>query len=169
MNSKLIDYFFGEYRFLSNFYIGEHIQYKGMIAKTVEHLFQASKYEDEEHRNLVLEALLPKEAKSLGNKFKCRKDWDDIKYDIMLELVRLKFKDTNLKVRLYNTGDAVLIEGNYWHDNIWGRCTCDKCKDKHGTNWLGKILMSVRFDISLTKEEEQLAEWIKNHDNSLRN
>jgi predicted NAD-dependent protein-ADP-ribosyltransferase YbiA (DUF1768 family) len=37
-----------------------------------------------------------------------------------------------------------LIEGNYWHDNCWGSCTCIKCADRPKQNALGKILMLVR-------------------------
>ena len=37
-----------------------------------------------------------------------------------------------------------LVEGNHWHDNIWGDCSCNKCNGTKGTNYLGKILMTVR-------------------------
>jgi predicted NAD-dependent protein-ADP-ribosyltransferase YbiA (DUF1768 family) len=43
--------------------------------------------------------------------------------------------------RLLLTGDEELIEGNYWHDHIWGVC------DGTGTNWLGKILMEIRDEL----------------------
>ena len=49
-----------------------------------------------------------------------------------------------LREKLKATGDATLIEGNHWHDNRWGKCTCDKCQNKEGQNWLGKILMEIR-------------------------
>lgn len=38
-----------------------------------------------------------------------------------------------------------IVEGNYWHDNYWGNCTCDKCKNIEGQNKLGKILMKIRM------------------------
>lgn len=31
-----------------------------------------------------------------------------------------------------------------WHDNFWGNCTCVKCENIEGQNWLGKLLMKVR-------------------------
>ena len=44
--------------------------------------------------------------------------------------------------------DATLIEGNHWHDNRWGDCTCERCSAKEGQNWLGKILMEIRDSAS---------------------
>ena len=44
---------------------------------------------------------------------------------------------------LLATGGEELIEGNWWHDNFFGVCTCGPCDGK-GKNNLGKILMRVR-------------------------
>ena len=44
------------------------------------------------------------------------------------------------------TGDAELIEGNTWHDNYWGVCSCSKCNGR-GKNRLGKLLMKVREEL----------------------
>ena len=51
---------------------------------------------------------------------------------------------------LLSTGDQELIEGTWWHDKFWGICICTKCANK-GDNNLGKILMTVREEISLQK------------------
>jgi hypothetical protein len=40
----------------------------------------------------------------------------------------------------------MLIEGNWWHDNFYGSCTCNKCVNK-GENNLGKILMKIREEL----------------------
>lgn len=45
---------------------------------------------------------------------------------------------------LLRTGEEELVEGNYWHDNFWGACTCIKCKDIPKQNHLGKLLMEQR-------------------------
>lgn len=69
--------------------------------------------------------------------------------EIMLELLRLKFtRNPELGKLLIATGDALLEEGNKWHDNFWGDCTCDDCRDIEGENWLGKLLMQVRDELS---------------------
>jgi predicted NAD-dependent protein-ADP-ribosyltransferase YbiA (DUF1768 family) len=46
--------------------------------------------------------------------------------------------------RLAATGDAILVEQNHWHDNYYGDCVCDRCKDIPGQNRLGRILMELR-------------------------
>lgn len=73
------------------------------------------------------------------------KNWDEISYDIMLDILRAKFAVPELAEMLEATGDAELEEGNHWHDNRWGRCTCEKCSTKESKNWLGEILMRVRY------------------------
>ncbi len=50
-------------------------------------------------------------------------------------------KQKELAQKLINTGDAELIEKNYWHDYFWGEC------NGKGENWLGKILMQIRKNI----------------------
>ena len=77
-----------------------------------------------------------------------RKDWEDVKYDIMRQIVYGKFQQNEvLKKKLKGTGTKAIIEGNYWHDNIWGECSCKKCEGKTKMNLLGKILMEVRDNI----------------------
>jgi len=53
--------------------------------------------------------------------------------------------DPDLKIMLLETGDAYLVEGNWWHDCYWGVCYCDKCMGT-GQNKLGDFLMAVRDD-----------------------
>ena len=71
------------------------------------------------------------------------------------EIERAKFAVPELGEMLLSTGDAYLEEGNHWHDNRWGHCTCDKCKNKTAQNLLGNILMQVRTELSEAKENEQ--------------
>ncbi|MCD7839046.1 MAG: NADAR family protein [Erysipelotrichaceae bacterium] len=51
-------------------------------------------------------------AKRAGRKVKLRTDWEDVKLNIMKELIMIKFQNPLLKEKLLNTGDALLIEGN---------------------------------------------------------
>ena len=64
-------------------------------------------------------------------------------YEILVE----KFTIPELKEKLLATGDEYLEEGNYWHDNYWGNCHCEKCADITGQNKLGILLMKIREDI----------------------
>jgi predicted NAD-dependent protein-ADP-ribosyltransferase YbiA (DUF1768 family) len=65
----------------------------------------------------------------------------------MMRGLRLKFQDPKLRAMLLATGNEELIEGNTWHDNTWGDCSCDACKDIEGKNMLGKLLMKVRDEL----------------------
>jgi ribA/ribD-fused uncharacterized protein len=77
-----------------------------------------------------------------------RPDWEQVKILIMTSLVRDKFtRHQDLKEQLLATGDAELIEGNWWGDTFWG-----VCKGK-GENHLGKVLMKVREELKGCKAQ----------------
>lgn len=143
--SKIIDSFTKKYEPFSNFYHSP-ITYEGITYPTVEHAFQAAKTLDVKTRERIAKAKTPDEAKYLGRRVRLRDDWEFVKVDIMRALVTLKFRsDNKLMSLLKDTGGALLIEGNYWHDNFWGNCTCGRpsCR-KLGKNKLGAILMELR-------------------------
>lgn len=139
----MISGFDKEYRFLSNFY-NRGLTFRGKYYATSEHAYAAHKATNEYDHRLIQSQSSPRMAKIKGQQIKCRNDWEDIKYDLMLEIVRAKFQDPYLKELLDKTGDEYLEETNHWHDNVFGNCVCEKCEKIHGQNWLGKILMIVR-------------------------
>jgi len=138
--------FADKYYFLSNFFVDE-IKYKGKSYQSLEHAYQSQKTTSDSEHDWIKNAPTPEKAKYFGKKIKIRKDWDDVKLDIMLNLIRIKFEKPELKKLLLETGNEELVEGNYWHDNTWGNCTCVNCKTIEGKNHLGKILMKVRQEI----------------------
>lgn len=141
---SVIDSFKGEYSFLSNFYTVGFI-YLDELWPSVEHAFQAVKSSDLATQSHVRAAKTPSEAKKRGRAVFLRKDWEEIKMRVMVELIYAKFYQNKcLQHRLLQTGDIKLIEGNWWHDNFWGDCCCDKCVGIVGRNMLGKILMNER-------------------------
>ena len=83
-------------------------------------------------------------AKRIGRRVVLRKDWDLIKLSVMKRFLMEKFRYSDFKEKLLSTGDALLVEGNYWHDNYWGDCYCKKCQNIQGLNHLGKLIMEVR-------------------------
>ena len=92
--------------------------------------------------------LTPSASKKLGRKITLRSDWEQVKNIIMCEICRAKFdQNEDLAEKLLATGDEYLEEGTYWHDNCWGNCYCDKCKNITGENRLGKILMQIREEL----------------------
>lgn len=131
---KKIGNFRGNYDFLSNFYqLLNPVVYDGMEFWTVEHAYQAAKTEDMEDRRAIQHVESPTEAKELGKLVAQRPQWGTIKCDIMLELVIQKFyNNPHLMKRLLDTGRCELVEGNYWHDNFWGECSCTRCKELNG-------------------------------------
>lgn len=135
-----INGFSGEYGFLSNFY-PSLISIENINYPTVEHAFQAAKTNNIDDKLKIANNNDPSVAKKLGRKVKLRKDWEQIKDDIMYELLKLKFNIPELKQKLLNTKDAELIEDNWWNDQYWG-----VCRGK-GKNMLGKLLMKVRSEL----------------------
>lgn len=133
-----------EYGFLSNFYPAV-VNLNGDKYPTVENAYQASKTLDLSLRKSFLN-IGPGQAKRIGKNLVVWKDFEVSKYSIMWDLLNQKFLDDPLKTMLLNTGDLELIEGNNWHDNIWGSCMCDKC-GFHGKNELGKLLMKIRGEL----------------------
>ena len=148
--SQVISKFEGEHEFLSNFYPSKiiydiddgHIIY----APTVEHAFQAAKTINWLEEPDILTAPTPGKAKRLGRKCELRKDWEEVKDNIMRKFLCKKFAIPELRQKLLDTGDAYLIEGTTWHDNYWGICTCDRCGGR-GQNRLGQLLMEIRKEI----------------------
>lgn len=177
---NIIDSFKNEYSFLSNFYEAP-VEYNGVTYCNSEAAFQHAKcrnltsseqidfvvglrarlqnlvlaYVDSNDKNVlttVFSKVNPSVAKKLGRVVPIKSEWEDVKYTVMEEIVRNKFMQNKaLKQALLNTGDATLIECNYWHDNTWGKCSCGKCFGKVGSNGknnnLGIILMKVREEL----------------------
>lgn len=135
-----IDSFTDDYDFLSNFYMVD-IEYEGITYPSTEHAYQAAKSLNVKVRETVRDADTCGRAKKLGRKLTMRKDWEYVKLKVMLDLLRKKFAVKEMGDKLLATNDAKLVEGNTWGDVIWG-----VYKGK-GTNWLGRILMTVREEL----------------------
>ena len=142
----MINCFDGEFAFLSNFYPSP-ITDGNLIFPTVEHMFQAAKTVNIKEYEEIATADTPGRAKRLGKTIALREDWEEVKEDIMYQALWLKFSIPAFREMLLATDNEELIEGNNWHDNTWGNCSCDRCKDIEGQNKLGKMLMQVREEI----------------------
>lgn len=137
-----IDEFRGQYYFLSNFYEDElyFIQYDGLFYNNAEAAFQSAKLLDKVQRRQFCN-LNASDAKRFGRRVQLRPDWEQVKDNIMYEIIKSKFSIKHLREMLLATGDAILIEGNTWNDTYWGMCR------GKGKNMLGKILMRVREEL----------------------
>ena len=142
-----INRFEGVYFFLSNFYVSQ-VELDGVAYPTVEHAYQAAKTVDVQVRLLIAKAATPGAAKMIGRRAKLRADWEDVKIAVMYSLLQQKFaKGSPLAARLKSTGQAQLVEGNWWGDRFWGVCK------GVGENNLGKLLMVLREELFETEEK----------------
>ena len=116
---------------------------------TNEHYYQAQKANCEEVHDWIAWAPHARLAMVMGRQIEHNKylnekymvpDWKHKKIDVMLEGLRHKFQNTELKKLLLSTGDTVLHEGNP-EDFYWG------LGDGTGKSWLGKLLMQVREEV----------------------
>lgn len=140
-----IEAFTGNYRFLSNFWPApvflDTVEYP-----TVEHAYQAAKFDPLTGlRQKIFACATAAQAKRLAGQYRLltRPNWGAMRYNLMNHLVHQKFtRHRHLGDMLRATGTAELIEGNWWNDTYWGVC------NGKGHNYLGKILMSIRLEIS---------------------
>jgi ribA/ribD-fused uncharacterized protein len=122
----------------------------GLPFSSVEHAYVAAKTtvvsyrEDISRRPYLDEAgnLVPAftsgQVKRLGRKLKLRPDWEQVRVDIMRDLLIQKFSQAPFRAQLVQTGKAYLEETNVWHDTFWGVC------EGVGENHLGWLLMEIR-------------------------
>lgn len=133
-----------KYGCFSNFHMCP-IEFDGLAYTNTEAAWQAQKTLDVKERNKFTHEA-PSVAKRHGRCVDLRPDWEDVKYQLMVDVCYAKFtQNTELGNVLLETGDEEIIENTTgWHDNIWGNCECSKCVNKVGKNLLGKALMEVR-------------------------
>lgn len=162
----MINSFTGRWRFLSNFY-PVTIEHQGIKYPSVEHYYVAMKIKNDQQidgkfityidcRELIAKMPDPAKVKQFGKVLKLRKDWEDVKLDVMLWGVREKFKNEDLKEMLLSTDGEELIESNWWGDKFWG------VSNGEGENHLGKILMRVREESKKVDKKPSLEDFIKN-------
>ncbi len=147
----MIKEFRDEHRFLSNFVpVQVKLQDCDFVFKSVEHAYVAAKTLDNTMRFEISTITTAGEVKRFGKTLALRPDWEQVRLGIMEDLVRQKFAQEPYTTLLLETGTQEIIEGNKWHDNFWGMCSCPDCEDK-GENNLGKILMQIREEIRQPK------------------
>jgi len=114
---------------------------EGRFWPSVEHYFQAMKFEDPAAQERVRLADHPSKARKLGrSRFrKLRRDWPKLRRVIMTRAVYRKCRThDDVAARLLATGDRKLVESNQY-DYFWG---CGR--DRRGYNTYGLVLMDVR-------------------------
>lgn len=136
-----IIWFYGKYRFLSNFY-NCHINYRGRTYQNAEAAFQAQKVDvlsafrpnqfSEKDKEVFTNTKDANYIKLLGMgrvkehpEYRMNQEelsvWNRNALSIMEEIVRAKFEQNqDLKEKLLETESLNLIEGNNWGDDYYG-------------------------------------------------
>lgn len=131
---------YGELGYLANY--SEHgFELYGKYWPTVEHFYQAQKFDDEQLKEKIRLSPTAKMASQIGRdkNNKLKDNWSEIKRDVMLEGVLAKFRaHPDILKKLIETGNEEIIE-NTDIDYYWG---CGE--NKTGRNEFGKILVKVR-------------------------
>ncbi len=116
-------------------------QLEGYEWSTVEHYFQAMKFENPDYQAKIRAADSPRLARKLGRtRFKrVRADWKKIRIVVMTRAVYTKcLAHSDVADTLIETGSKQLVE-NTQYDYFWG---CGR--DRRGKNQYGRVLMNVR-------------------------
>lgn len=150
MNHKLdtdTQVFFYEQDFyvLSNF-SAFNVLIWGINFQTSEHAYHWAKFRDTAPDIAFTIRVAPSahEAFKLAEKHKGlrRKDWDDVKLEVMREVLRAKVTQHEyVRRKLIATGSRELVEDS-WRDDVWGWGP-----NKNGQNLLGKLWMEIRQEV----------------------
>jgi N-glycosidase YbiA len=142
-----------DYGIFSNF-TTHKIELDGKVWPTVEHYFQAMKFEGTPYVDRILKMRLAGDAAKFGRSrdLPLREDWEHVKNTIMFKAVLAKFtQHDEARAILLGTGDAIIVERTH-NDSYWA-----DGGDGTGRNMLGHILMMVRHTIRQMQEAEAAA------------
>jgi len=149
--------FRGEYGYLSNFAECE-IDYNGYVYPSTEHAFMAQKSDEQvlhgDHpdklkwiawaEHCAIGGFSAGEIKRQAREVELRPDWNEVKLQVMEDVLRIKFNQEPFKSKLIATGTQEIQEGNSWGDKFWGV----DLKTGVGENHLGKLLMKIRDELN---------------------
>ena len=154
--------FFSAGCFLSNFFKCT-VNYEGYSFKSVEQGYQAlmaKKCNRQDIFTAIMGTDSPSVAKEKTKKMVRTPEWEDIKIDVMRDLLFCKFRQNkNLYFKLLNTRPHALYECTL--DNYWGtgcRLGSESSVDGDwcGQNKLGSLIMHVRDILVSELEENQM-------------
>ena len=116
-----------------------------------EYAYQFGKFRDEEVREWAMKCPKPHLLCILAHglfSWDIVGNWSKIKVNRMYNVLKAKFSDVELREKLLETGNSILIEDSKT-DPFWG-----VGKKGNGKNMLGKLLMKVRRELSRNNKTE---------------
>lgn len=117
---------------------------EGLIWRSSEHLYQASKFAMPEVRDRIRRSDTPADAKEIAHVHQDQviADWEDRRLSVMYSTARLKLKQhPEILESLLSTGQREIVERSKT-DSFWGRLP-----DGRGDNFFGRILMLLRSEL----------------------
>lgn len=150
--------FRGKYRWLSNF-AQCVVRHGGAAYPTVEHAYQAAKFDwqhtptlglnglADQARQKIQKARTPGDAKRFARQYAehmCP-NFQDRRLGVMRDLLRQKFRQEPYRSLLQATGRRDIVEGNTWGDTFWGK------SGGTGQNNLGGLIMQIRDELELAE------------------
>nr|WP_320190673.1 NADAR family protein [uncultured Desulfobacter sp.] len=132
------------YSEFSNFY-QYSFELDGKEWKSVEHYYQAQKFAGTELEGIIWDLKRPVKTKQWANKNsdRIRKDWDNVKFNIMKKALIAKFTQNAWLGRLLMSTKAAELVHLSATDKYWGGS-----REGSGDNRLGYLLMDLRRELS---------------------
>jgi ribA/ribD-fused uncharacterized protein len=141
--------FFGEYRFLSNFFLST-VEFRGITYFHSEGAYVAeTRMRSIDMKLQVSYIESPRRAKEFGRTITPNHFLPiTTRIGLMSSVLECKFEQNpDLLDRLLETGSKNLVEANTWNDTFWGV----NYRTRKGENHLGKALMRVREELRILK------------------
>ena len=143
--NEIIGFYPREFYPLDNF-SSFKVEWNGYLYSSLEEAYQAASFmgSDEELVEKIKHSHSADEAQRIAyaNRDKQRSDWNEVKLEIMEELLRLKIEQNPyVKQKLLQTEDYLIVEDSP-KDSFWGWGP-----NRDGENNLGKLWMKLREEI----------------------
>ena len=127
------------------------MEYRGFLYPTSEHAYQAAKFLDPKLREKVRALRSAHEALKFTRQSEIKKDirsnWQEVKLQIMEEILRAKLSQHKyVQRKLLESGDREIIKDSP-RDEFWGRG-----ENWDGANHLGKLWMKLRAELEPAPE-----------------
>lgn len=122
------------------------ITYDGIAYYSVESFYFAMKTTDKTKRKKIAQKNLNVSSaavKGISKSIQPRKNWEILKWEVLLYALRRKFQIKRFRAALLKTENLYIEESNWWGDTYYGVSH----ETQRGFNILGHMLMHVRNEI----------------------
>lgn len=122
------------------------VRFRGRLFPSAENAYQSSRFSDPAVSG-KFQYLRPDTAAYRGAYYRTTvPGWDDMREDVLREVLDAKFSDPDMRLKLKSTGLAPIVLVNFRHENELGSCACPKCRMR-GRNMAGAVLERIRAAI----------------------